>query len=151
VAECYPDIAWYPDGSVFVSNNENSHSNIFVETLSDAGIFQVVKEPTFVKANGSSTSTLHLILTEHQDRILEIEYDSPLGTSSQGHKTITFEYELSENNSFSKKFSSQQFNYRRGDYTTIGNKMSEVNWQSLLSNKNVDEAYQSVVNEYNSL
>ena len=58
----------------------NSGSFRFIEAVRDSYLCQHITEPTRIRVNETPT-TLDLILTERENDIYGIDYDSPLGKS----------------------------------------------------------------------
>ena len=84
-------------------------------------------------------------MTEDKTRLIEIDHLPPLGQINQAHVSLLCTYVLKsakrDNNFEPSIFKSDKFIYKRGDYEKINLFLSEINWLSLFSNKNVEKSY----------
>lgn len=122
-------------------------ANDFVMTTNDTYLEQCVHQPTFADCRNTSENILDLIFAESRDRISELATGPPLGTADQGHKTISFALGHSVQRA-TKKFSSSKLNFIKGDYTSINDELSKIDWNRQLETLNVEKSYEFFLTEY---
>ena len=144
----YPKIAWDEDGAS-TPEPENSSSQMFIDTVQNSALTQHVYFPTFLQANGTSTNTLDLIMTECPHRISEIKSSQPLGAANQGHLTINWNFNLIDS-SKSPKFRSSNYAYKRADFVGLSAHFEAIDWKRKFTGKNVEEMQNIFENEYTS-
>ena len=83
---------------------------------------------------------MDLILSNVEEMVNEIKYQSPLGNSD--HLLIAFEFvcqnEVTERNTMGN-------NYQKGNYVAMKDELNNQNWYILL-NQDKDEFYKSFLN-----
>jgi len=94
-------------------NEENSIESIFVEGIKDLYLYQHVRYPTRYR-EGNVPSILDLVLTNEEDMVDAINYNTGIGKSD--HLTLTFEY-----NCFIeiKTNSQTKLNFNKGKYAQV--------------------------------
>ena len=110
-------IKFFSDNTVSVFGPDDSPGNRFIGSLNDMSLRQLVNFPTFRKADGTMTNTLDYLIKDSPERISTLYGSAPLGSSNQGHLTLTWDYELE--NTIENVISSRKFKYRYGDYTKM--------------------------------
>ena len=107
------------------SNGENHIEYLFLEGVKDLFLHQHVVKPTRYR-HSQVPSILDLIFTNEEDMIQEITYNPGLGKSD--HLLLRFEYlcKVEHKNSQTVKF-----NYDKGDYQVINQKISNAAWPNL--------------------
>ncbi|RMZ97674.1 RNA-directed DNA polymerase from mobile element jockey-like [Brachionus plicatilis] len=117
--------------------------------LNDESLSQIVTSPTFRKANGNTTNTLDLIITDSRNRLSCLSESSPLGSSEQAHISLSFKIEIA--NEIKEQFFSNKYAYKRGDFGQMQLELDRKNWGELFENKNIEQCYDEFLNTYNSL
>lgn len=116
------------DGTVigYCSNTDPKiFENRFLECLRDCLFFQHITEPT--RQRGSDTpTTLDLLMTNEENLIKNLQYQSPLGKSD--HSVLVFEIVCEEE--LPPPVIKSMFN--KGDYEKFNKLMAEVNWEEEL-------------------
>jgi hypothetical protein len=93
------------------------------------------------------TNTLDLVITENKNRVEYIEHLEPLGDLSKGNHVLKLAYNLKssvKDTSFSRK----KLNYRKGNYVQLSTELSQLAWNDLFLNKDIDEIYDTFLNVY---
>ena len=146
----YPNVKWHEDGSATTHKSGHHQTNIarnFVETLADTSLSQCVSEPTFITAESGSSNVLDLLLTDNPTRVRELNLGPPLGSSSQGHTIIRFEFVVSKK-SIDSRYHSNSYITCRGDYLGMKRHFSTLDWHSMLRDMTTEEAYTCFLSEY---
>ena len=103
---------------------------LFLDTFSDLSLSQVVRYPTHVKGN-----ILDIILTDKPQHIHDINIDS----SKPDHFPIVFKLNLNARRKKSAKRCI--FNFKKANWDGINSEFSTINWEGLLSDRNIDDAW----------
>ena len=127
------------------TGGENHISTRFMGQVRDKYLYQHVRNYTRERA-GTTPSILDLILTNEKNMIRNLENCSPLGNSD--HMILIFELSLYlENHSVPR----DKFLYFKGDYDTMSEELSKINWKelfiSLSSNNAWDVFVETLINE----
>ena len=122
----YPNINW----NTWASSMDKD-STSFIECIRDCFLWQHIKSPTRGRINNKS-HILDLILTKEENKVSQILYESPLGSSD--HSVINYRFHClynTETEYISRK------NYFKGDYTKMKEKMSR-DWDEIFNFGNVE-------------
>ena len=82
-------------------------------------------------------SKLDLIMSNEEDRVVDLEYLSPVGASD--HKVLTFQFNCYC--SYTQN-SSKHFNYYKGDYESMRHEL-KIDWTEMLGNSDVNIVLQN--------
>ncbi|KAG1701354.1 Ribosome biogenesis protein bop1-B [Nymphon striatum] len=124
----FPGINW--DTWNTRSDSLDSLEYKFIECVMGNYLHQHVNEPT--RARGSDNpNILDLILTNEENMITSIDYQSPLGKSD--HRVLRFNF-----NCYTKipQKDKTRRRYNRADYKEINRTINETNWNELLESTN---------------
>ena len=102
----------------------------FLDCVTDNVLYQHVTVPTRFRAN--ERSTLDLILTQEEEDIKNIKVFQPIGLSDHGVVTAEFICEWKSRNAPKMKRA-----YYKGDYTTIIEKLNEIDWTEKFRGKTI--------------
>ena len=120
------------------STNEEDEAAMFVEAARDGFLYQHIDQPTRIRGE-NEPSCLDLVFTNEEGMVDNVEIQSPLGKSD--HAMITFEFYC-----YNTKFidAPQKFQFNRGDYTSMKQELSSINWNEVVSaDKSVNEQWKS--------
>ncbi|CAG2209803.1 unnamed protein product [Mytilus edulis] len=134
----YPEINWDSWNSPGESTESNEYK--FLENLQENFLFQHVTRPT--RWRGTNTPhTLDLILTNEENMISNLEYQSPLGKSD--HCTMKFDFSCYTNIKSKPKLIKL---FSRGNYIKIKEELNKIKWSELLQKENdINENWKSVL------
>ena len=136
----YKDINWVELHSpVKVERN-------FLKCIGDNYLHQHVTEPTRWRGN-DQPNILDLIITNEEDMISCIDYQSPIGKSDHAILVFDFECYAEENvEEFTKK------KYYKADYEKMKEYVNKnTNWDELLKDKDIDEMCKEFLEVYETL
>ena len=152
----YNEVTW--DQALIPTITRPSESaDEFIKTLNDSFLSQNIYFKTFQKKHKERTymtNTLDLIITESKERVYELEQGKILGDAESGHVSISWNYGLGSNNQSGeriKRFSRSRYNYRKGDYIGMNEHLNKINWDELFKGANVQEQYNILLNEYETV
>ncbi|CAC5382827.1 unnamed protein product [Mytilus coruscus] len=134
----FPEINWDSWNSPGESTESNEYK--FLENLQENFLFQHVTRPT--RWRGTNTPhTLDLILTNEENMISNLEYQSPLGKSD--HCTMKFDFSCYTNIKSKPKIIKL---FSRGNYIKIKEELDNIKWSELLQKENdINENWRSVL------
>lgn len=116
----FPKIDWT---SLSSPGDTNSREFVFLETLRDSFLSQMIQEPT--RARGTNNpSILDLIITNSEDAIAQVNLEAPLGKSD--HVIMQVQVTAHPNTDLRER---TFLNYDRGNYTALRTFMDR-NWES---------------------
>ena len=120
-------------------HNMDALNNKLIEVLRDCFLEQVITENT--RARGTNVpSLIDLVLCNDRELINNINYLSPLGKSD--HCIITFTYNVSYEKS---AYKIRRIFYEKGDYASIRKYLNTVNWDEILSGKDTQQQYDTLI------
>ena len=129
----YPEINY---NDYMVTTGEDSPSSKFFNCTQDLFLCQHVTNCTRHR-DGQKSSILDYIFTCEENEISDILYEPPLGKSD--HCCLHFEYMIKDHNV--TEFELQKLNYWKGDFSSMRKALSEIDWQTMLSGKTVEEMW----------
>ncbi|VDI00486.1 Hypothetical predicted protein [Mytilus galloprovincialis] len=134
----YPEINWDSWNSPGDSTESNEYR--FLENLQENFLFQHVTRPT--RWRGTNTPhTLDLILTNEENMVSNLEYQSPLGKSD--HCTMKFDFNCYTNIKSKPKLIKL---FSKGNYIKIKEELNKIKWPELLQKENdINENWKSVL------
>ena len=107
---------------------------LFLDTFSDLALSQVINHTTHRKGN-----ILDVILSDKPDLISNINVDSDSGICGSDHYSVHFKLKL--NTSRKKSTKRTIYNFKRSDWEAMNSEFLNTNWNSILSNQGMDEAW----------
>ena len=123
----------------------NSDENQFLDTLSDAFLYQHVEKPTR-RRGMDEPRLLDLILTNEPMQISNLCHNSPLGKSD--HDVLLFKYHAYIDHSKPQP----KYNYGKSNYEAMKNELRQENWsQEFLNaggNLNIEEVWKTLSIKY---
>ena len=131
----FRDINW----STYCSPHELD--NIFIETLEENSLYQLIQEPT------RGSNILDLLLTSNLDLVDSVLVDEKFSTSDHNSLFFTLKSPLPRINYKQRKV----FLYSRGDYTSFNDEIKDMDWDLMLNGKSVDQQWEVIKNAYNAL
>lgn len=121
---------------------ENSMAETFVMKLEEAGLSQLVDQPTRFGYQ-QNPSMLDLLLTNFADSVFDIQYLNPLGRSD--HSVIAARLQLSSLDG--KKIAGE---YRQAvNYNRLKEILSNICWEELLNTGSVEEDWKCFLQRVN--
>ena len=144
----HPEINW-KDGNI--KGKKFSPQMRFYDCLLDNYLTQHVMEPTRVRGT-QKPSLLDLVITEDSQTQVSpsVDIQTPLGNSD--HAVITWNYLVST--TVSKKCTEtpeERPNFNKGDYKTLNEDLTQINWKELFDEKTLDECVEIFYNEIERL
>ncbi len=109
----------------------------FLDAVSENYLIQHVDQPTRYR-EGQNPSLLDLVLTDKENMIEDLELEAPLGKSD--HVVLKMQFLVAPPDTTKQ----EHFKYQKGDYEGMREEIGKVNWNDLLQDKSVDEAWISV-------
>ena len=133
----FPEIDW----SLQISNASRNHpSHDFISCYKDSFLYQHVTQPTHYRAQ-QNANILDVIMTNQNDMVDSLQYREPIGKSHHVVLDWTFNcYGLKSQSKSTKYF------YDRGYSEAMRNCFKTYNWTYILSDKSVDEMWESIHN-----
>jgi len=129
----YPEISY---SEYAVDAASDSSAKKFFDCTQDLYLCQHVDEFTRCRAN-QSPSILDYIFTCDEEVVQNVTYESPLGKSD--HCCISFEYITQP---FKVASSNElKFNFWKGDYDSINQELSQLDWNASFEGKSVEEMW----------
>jgi hypothetical protein len=127
----YKEIDWK---SKQVHTRESHPAYQIYNKINDLFLDQLITSPTRHR-EGERPNVLDWVITNSSDKISDIQISAPLGEKGD-HNVITFALEIPR-----KGYSipTAAYSYTRGDYDTIRENLSNVNWETLFSNTGINE------------
>jgi hypothetical protein len=129
----YPAIDWIHCSSTKM--NENDDSNLFLEAVNDAFLFQHVTKPTRCRVI-NTPSVLDLVFTNEEGMVRDLEICSPLGKSD--HSVIYFSLACYTP---VKVNTEKRFVYDRGNYEGMRDEFANWDWSPLDDGMEVQEQW----------
>ena len=99
----------------------------------------MIENHTFQVSDFETTNTLDLVLTSCKERVLNILNKQVLGNIMRGHHVLSFDYCTCSKTV--KTFDNRAFDYNKGNYVKINEKLKQINWNNLFGKKTVDKFY----------
>ena len=118
--------------------NKNHISTLFLECLRDCFSFQHVKEPTRYRFQ-NDPNVLDLILTNEEDMVSNLIYKPGLGKSDHVILELTYNCYIESSN-----YTYNKFNFFKGNYNEITNKLQETSWVHDLVGLSLTEAWETL-------
>ena len=131
----YPNIKW--DGE-WTGNQDNE----FIESIRDAMLIQMVKNPTRRRA-GQASNILYLILVNEESLISQIEHCCPIAKSD--HETLIFTM-YTDACKINENETKYRFNLHKGNYDLMRHSVDGINWSNVLSG-NTEECWDNIKNK----
>lgn len=131
----YRNIYW---DMLTTSKSDKSREHLFLETLKDCYYTQHVDRPTRSQ-KGKKASILDLIITDEENRVDDIDYQSPLGNSDHG--VLVFEYKVQ---TVIKSNRRVIYSYNKGDYKAMSDELKQTNWETLSPDSSTEEMWQEI-------
>ena len=116
----------------------------FLDAFADAGLTQVVEEPTIFP----SGNIIDLCLLSHPERMGSISVLPPL-LSTCSHGILHLKYTLQDVQSMKQNINKRI--WKRGDYENIARKMGEFEWEVELAGMSTQQMYDKFLTITNSL
>ncbi len=106
-------------------------SKLFLQTLDDNDLYQLVSEPT------RGNNLIDLVITGNPDMIDNVQVEEPFSTSDHRRTDVTLKVVVPRIESAPRKI----YLYSKGDYETFNNQVKRIKWQSILKNKSVNHQW----------
>ena len=128
----FPNINWED-----LTTKDNSDEQRFVDCLLDNYLFQLINKPTRWRGS-DNPNILDLVITNDEQSISNIEYQSPLGKSD--HCIITFDIDC---NVLIKSKQKEKRCYHKANYSKMKEEIQDLNWERYLKvdNNDIDDMW----------
>ncbi|XP_065662573.1 uncharacterized protein LOC136085213 [Hydra vulgaris] len=110
----------------------------------DAFIDLHVNLPTFQTTNKSTVNILDLIFTTQSANISAIDRKFVLGNITRGHLILCFDF-IFKSKTKNVNTEENKFVYRKADYNSIGDFLTNVDWLQCFHTKSVQEMYDELI------
>ena len=144
----FSTIKWNDECMGFNTVESYVPSNLFLDCLHDNFLVQNIAINTFQNNVDETTNVLDYIVTDSSNRILLIEHHPPLGSIDHGHHVITFYYIYLDSENIEKN-KDPKLIYNKGNFNEFNAFLNQINWESIFSNLNIDECYETFLKIYN--
>ena len=138
----YKEIDWC--NKVVHARLEHHASRIY-DKLNDLFLEQLIQKPTRYR-EGETQNVLDWVITNIKDYLVNLDLYPPLGEKGD-HCIIKFDLDLTPD----PMRYGDRFNYYKGDYTAMEEKLSNINWELLLEDKTAEEAWEIFASEITKL
>ena len=118
-----------------VDGGPDTDANRFFIRTNDLFLHQHITYWTRCRA-GQQPSILDYVFTDEDNVIEDITYSSPLGKSD--HVCIDMNYIIGQQESETTQIT---YDFWKGDYVRIKEELRHIDWEQLLRNKGIDEAW----------
>lgn len=137
-----PNINWTTESC---SGNENNIDHKFLETVKDNFLFQHIDKPT--RWRGTDTPhILDLIMTNEENMISDLEYQSPIGKSDHCLLKFTYNcYTLLKKNRKATKL------YSKANFSNFKEELNRIDWEEKLSNEDINANWDYFLSKMNEL
>ncbi|XP_065675561.1 uncharacterized protein LOC136091777 [Hydra vulgaris] len=119
----FPEIKWHDDDRIELLSGQNSAASVFLDTLANHNLEQLVDFSTFEASIGKAKNILDLIITDLSTRVINLSSSLPLGNSSQGHRILSWDYVVLSKNETT--FSNKKYDFNKGDYINFATLIRE--------------------------
>ena len=133
----FPTISWK---NWSTPNSHNHPEFLFLKCLRDNFLNQFISEPTRYR-EGQTSNILDLFIVDKSETVDKVTYSSNLGASDH----VCFIAELSCT-PWVKSTSTLKRNFHKGDYESIRNDLTLVDWQ-LMENMDMKESWDFLTNK----
>ena len=106
-----------------LNTSTNSIEQAFLDEFVQAGLVQLINEPTHIKGN-----ILDILLTNSEQFINDIIVSNSNGLCNSDHYSINFNINLKVNRKKTEKI--KAFNYKRANWDLLNRDLSNVDWTS---------------------
>ena len=117
-----------------LNTSTNSIEQAFLDEFVQAGLVQLINEPTHIKGN-----ILDIILTNSEQFINDIIVSNSNGLCKSDHYSKNFKINLKVNRKKTEKI--KAFNYKRANWDLLNRDLSNVDWTSMIDTSNPDNAW----------
>ena len=117
-----------------LNTSTNSIEQAFLDEFVQAGLVQLINEPTHIKGN-----ILDILLTNSEQFINDIIVSNSNGLCKSDHYSINFKINLKVNRKKTEKI--KAFNYKRANWDLLNRDLSIVDWTSMIDTSNPDNAW----------
>ena len=109
-------------------------ADLFLDTIGDLFLEQLVSEPTRVR-NGQRSSLLDLVLTNNIFFVDEIVLEDPIGKSDHVVVNVTINVDIEDTVLIERRL------YYKGDYISMRNYFNSIDWVTLLCEENTQNSW----------
>ncbi len=121
----------------------------FIKCLNGCFLTQNVFFKTFQQESTRLTNMLDLVITEAQERVVELKPGRVLGGKEHGHLSLSWRYKIGEKDKvFGDKYRRTKLNYKKGDYEGMNKHLECINWTEVFEGYNVGECYRLFLDKY---
>ena len=117
-----------------LNTSTNSVEQAFLDEFVQAGLVQLINEPTHIKGN-----ILDILLTNSEHFMNDITVTNGNGLCKSDHYSIKFKVNLKVDRKKATKI--KVFNFKRANWDLLNRDISHVDWNSILNNSNPDNVW----------
>ena len=114
--------------------SETHHASKIYDKINNLFLHQKVLEPTRFRT-GDTPSNLDWVLCDEEDMIEEVSIHPPVQSSD--HTVIKFQINIS----YSEPENIARYQYYKGNYENMRDEIRNENWEEILQNKDVQQAW----------
>ncbi|XP_065672095.1 uncharacterized protein LOC136089923 [Hydra vulgaris] len=114
----------------------------FYQIINGNYLYQHVNLPTYQTTNKSTVNILDLIFTTQSANISAIDRKFVLGNITRGHLMLCFDFIFKTKN---VKTEENKFVYRKANYNSIGDFVTNVDWLQCFHTKSVQEMHDELI------
>ncbi len=116
-------------------------SKLFLQTLEDNCLYQLVNEPT------RGSNLIDLVITGNPDMIDNVSVEQPFSTSDHRRTDVTLKVQVPRIEAAPRKI----YLYSKGDYTSFNKEVRDSKWETVLGKKTVNHQWDIFKTEYHRL
>ncbi|XP_065658850.1 uncharacterized protein LOC136083383 [Hydra vulgaris] len=139
----FPEISW-SNGSINSIKRPSGIEHDFYRIINDNYLYQHVNLPTYQTTNKSTVNILDLIFTTQSANISAIDRKFVLGNITRGHLILCFDF-IFKSKTKNVNTEENKFVYRKADYNSIGDFLTNVDWLQCFHTKSVQEMYDELI------
>ena len=133
----YKEIQW--DTNCLTCGPDHPASHTY-ERINDLFLAQLVTEPTRFR-QGEAQNTLDWVVTDHPNRITNLQYEPPLGEKGD-HCIITCKLTVT----FERNSKGGILQFGKANYEEFRNALSGITWEDTMNPMNVEQAWDFFLN-----
>ena len=127
-----------------LNTSTNSIEQAFLDEFVQAGLIQLINESTHIKGK-----ILDILLTNSEQFINDITISNTKGLCKADHYTIKFKINLKVGRKKAAKI--KAYNFKRANWDILNRDLSNVDWDSIINNRNPDDTWMNFKNTLTQL
>ena len=127
-----------------LNTSTSSIEQAFLDEFVQAGLIQLINESTHIKGK-----ILDILLTNSEQFINNITISNTKGLCKADHYTIKFKINLKVGRKKAAKI--KAYNFKRANWDILNRDLSNVDWDSIINNRNPDDTWMNFKNTLTQL